>query len=56
MAQPGKTDSEVRQLEREIEVLRSAIWAYFHMRGDRPAQAESILRSALPEGYVPVGA
>jgi hypothetical protein len=43
--------------DRELENVRSAIWAFFELRdGGRAAQAEGMLRSALPDDYRPVGA
>lgn len=46
----------LRNADDEIRQLRSAIWGYFELVADRPAQAEQLLRSALPDGYRPVGA
>lgn len=47
--------AEVRSLRRSLANVDVAVWAYFQMRHDRPAQAESLLRSVLPDDYTPYG-
>ena len=59
VAEPTEVEelrAQVRSLKRSLANVDAAIWGFFQMRYDRPAQAESLLRSALPDDYTPYGA